>query len=188
MESEKLKSLVLQMAVLAREAMGQLRAELSDLRTQFSSELGCVHTHCTDVTTHWETLVKENEIKQREALQRLTVDHELEQSDLKKLIQCKVEEIQSLRSENQCLEKTLNKNREENRTQKDEYERLLQQSEIRCEELMKRIQEMGEEKDRAVKEAKDDLTKEYKAEMESIRYASVYNYFSVSIYRMLSYL
>lgn len=74
MESEKLKSLVLQMAVLAREAMGQLRAELSDLRTQFSSELGCVHTHCTDVTTHWETLVKENEIKQREALQRLTVD------------------------------------------------------------------------------------------------------------------
>lgn len=169
MESEKLKNLITQMGTLAREAIKHLRDELSELKAQVSAEKELIDSHCPTVTDTWDKLIKASEIKEREALQRLTVDHELEQSDLKKLIQGRNEEIQSLRAENQCLERSLIKFREENRVQKDEYERLLHHSKHKHDELKKRIDEFNEEKEKAIKDVKDELTKEYKAEMDSIR-------------------
>lgn len=166
MESEKLRNLMSQMATLASEAITQLKDELNDLKDQLTTEKRYIDSHCCDVTEIWERLIKTSEIKEREALQRLTVDHELEQSDLKKVIQGRNEEIQSLRAENQCLERSLIKNREDNRIQKEEYERLLQQNRINIEELKKRYED---EKERLVKETKDELQKKYKDEMDSLR-------------------
>lgn len=169
MESEKLRHLMVQMAMLAKEAITQLKVELNDLKEQLLAEKTIVDSHCSDVTETWERVIKSTEIKEREVLQRLTVDHELEQSDLKKVIQGRNEEIQSLRAENQCLERSLIKYREESRLQKDEYERLLQQSRINIDELKKRIDSFDEAKEKLVKDTKDELQKEYKAEMDSIR-------------------
>lgn len=169
MESEKLKNLVIQMAVLAKEAIKQLKDELCELKAQCTTETKIIDNHCISVHESIERLLKASEIKEREALQRLTVDHELEQSDLKKLIQCRSEEIQSLRAENQCLERSLIKAREENRLQKEEYERLLDHTHKNLEDLKRNIDSFDEDKEKAIKEAKDELTKEYKAEMESIR-------------------
>lgn len=169
MESEKLRGLMVQMSELANEAILQLRDELNDLKAQCTAEKRIIDSHCFNVNESLEQLVKASELKERETLQRLTVDHELEQSDLKKVIQGRTEEIQSLRAENQCLERSLIKSHEESRLQKDEYERLLQQSREGVNELKQRIEEFEIEKEKATKEVREELTKKYKDEMESIR-------------------
>lgn len=169
MESEKLRNLITQMATLAREAIGQLSEELYELKSKISVEKELISSHSSSVLDSLDKLVKSSEIREREALQRLTVDHELEQSDLKKLIQGRNEEIQSLRAENQCLERSLIKYREETRLQKDEYERLLNQSKIKHDELQKQIDDFEVIKEKAVKDCRDELQKEYKAELDSMR-------------------
>lgn len=169
MESEKLRNLISQMAVLAREAIRQLSEELCELKNKICEEKSLIMSHSSGILENWDKMVQSTEIRERETLQRLTVDHELEQSDLKKLIQGRNEEIQSLRAENQCLERSLIKYREESRLQKDEYERLLHQSKERHEELQKEVENFEVMKEKALRDCREELQKEYKAELESMR-------------------
>lgn len=159
----------MQLSQLANIAITQLKEEILDIKAQYTEELRLVKAFCVDVNSQWEDLVKETEVKHREALQRLTVDHELEQSDLKKVIQSKCEEIQGLRKENQFLESSVHRVKNELKVRREEYDRSLQERDKHISELKTRVEGFPDEKEKSVKEAKDVLAKEYKAEMESIR-------------------
>lgn len=168
-EQDKLKSFLIKLAELSNENIKLLKAELNDLRAKILNEKSDMNTTCQNLNSSWESLSIERDNKEREVLQRLTIDHESEISDYKRLSQIKEEEIKALRIEKSCLEMSLKNSGEENDALKEELEQFLAKHDEKIKELENRMTEMNAEKEKAAKDLTDKLNREHKTEIENIR-------------------
>ncbi|XP_017878642.1 RB1-inducible coiled-coil protein 1 isoform X2 [Ceratina calcarata] len=164
-EVERLRTIVKTMKALVGESLTTLRQELSVLRDRSDEEM-CGSSKMIDRIREVLSLYScECDRRVREREQELTVDHELEMTDVKKLIESREEEIRTLKRD--LLEKE---------TELAEYERLMATMRSKLEneqdenrDLKARMEEALNDQQRLVKEATDKLQIEYKAELESIR-------------------
>uniref|UniRef100_A0A182I764 RB1-inducible coiled-coil protein 1 n=1 Tax=Anopheles arabiensis TaxID=7173 RepID=A0A182I764_ANOAR len=169
LEVERLKGLlssVYQLSqdsiMMLRDQLARVRAEADSNRTQFQSELGAMNRAWNDI----QQLARNRE---RETIQQLTVDHELEMNDLRKSIHHKDDEIQSLRSDNSTMKashiETVSSYEQEKRELSDQIAQMR--------EVIRRLEEQlaSAEVDRrkAIQEAIEQLEHKHRTEMESLR-------------------
>lgn len=157
------------MSFLARQAIGQLKSELNELKMLVVSERGQLELQYESVNSSWENLALEVDNKEREVIDRITVDHHVEINDFKKITEVKDEEIKGLRVEVACLEESLKNSIDEVITLREGLNMLKEQLNSVIQEHAKRTEDLIADKDRCVKEVMEKLNREHKAEIESIR-------------------
>lgn len=169
MENDRLKALLQSMSQLSLSSIALLRDQLRAIgndvnynQTNFSSEF-------EKIENAWTSLKQQQANAEREVVNRLTVDHELELNDVRKLLTTKDDEIAALKCDNsKLLEKLANTKLESERVAKqttDETDALR----ARLEELQQKVANIECDREKAVNELKDKLNREHKTEMESLR-------------------
>ncbi|XP_008194417.1 RB1-inducible coiled-coil protein 1 isoform X3 [Tribolium castaneum] len=168
-EYEKLHSFLIRLSHLSRLACTNLKSELIETKNHILREKVMVEEACGNLKIQMNNIILDKEKQEREIVQRLTVDHELEISDFRKIAQSKNEEIKGLRDENARLSSELRKVSQENLELKEGLEAMSCKSSKEMDDMKKRMDEVLAEKERSTKEEIERLKSEYKSEMENIR-------------------
>ncbi|XP_058819964.1 RB1-inducible coiled-coil protein 1 isoform X2 [Topomyia yanbarensis] len=169
LEVEKLKTILRNVYQLSQSSIIFLRGQLTALktenvtsRTEFRSQLEAIHRS-------WVAMQDAARNRERETIQQLTVDHELEMNDLRKSIHQKDDEIQSLRSDNSTLKgshiETVSKYESE---KKELNDRIDEMKEV-VSKLERQLADVDVDKKKAIQEAVDQLEHKHKTEIESLR-------------------
>ncbi|KAJ8968707.1 hypothetical protein NQ314_002162 [Rhamnusium bicolor] len=153
-EHDRLRSVLMKMQYLTKEVTVQLRSDLSVLKAQVLSETNVVSQHYEGLSSSWENLILEKDIKEKELVKSIKKEHELTMNDLRKIEKEQNEQIENLLNVNE-LQENMNKISMENKKKIEELQTQLQEKEL--------------EKDRNVKEITDRLNRDHKAEIENIR-------------------
>lgn len=164
-EQDKLKSFLKQVADLSRENITLLRTELKELHGQINDDKADVQLNFRDLCATFEQLLLERDNKERDLVQSLKADHEMEIASHKDLQETKDVESNFLKEENSRLEKVV----EEHELLKVDLEEKCKAYDRRIEELEERVKAVLDEKERAVKETEERLHESHKAEIDSIR-------------------
>ncbi|XP_068965738.1 RB1-inducible coiled-coil protein 1 isoform X2 [Bombus flavifrons] len=159
-EVERLSSILKTMKAVVYEALRAVRQELAVLRDRTNEEQAGFSKMTEQVRETLSLYSRECDRRLREREQELTVDHELEMADVKKLMQNREEEI--------C---TLKRNLVEKETELAEHERLIstmrqklenEQTEMRNlqthlhQQLEETLEQARADKEAAVKKANDE--------------------------------
>ncbi|CAK9828511.1 RB1-inducible coiled-coil protein 1 [Anthophora retusa] len=158
-EVERLRSILKTLKAVVCEALTSIRQELAELRDRSEEEKAGFSKMTERVREALSFYSRECDRRLREREQELTVDHELEMADVKKLIHSREEEV--------C---TLKRNLLEKETELAEHERLMttmrqkleaEQTEMRDlqtrlhQQLEEALEQARVEKEAAVKKAND---------------------------------
>lgn len=161
-EVTRLKELLTRMQEISMEKIRVLREqlvltqeELVTSREEMKQDIGSA----TKTLTAMESEVKNRE---RELVQRLTVDHELEMNDIRMNVSSKDEEIQSLRSERIDM---VAQHESEKCLLRDTAEKLTEE----VAELKRRLEIVEADSKKELAEVKERLTREHKNEVELMR-------------------
>lgn len=169
LEIERLKSLLVQMAQLSRNSIELLRIEFQQLLDNVNCDKKDLTVEFQKIETTWLNVKQQTETNEREIINRLTVDHELELSDVRKLLTMKTDVVADLKAENaKLLEKLANSELEMENT-KTRSSNEIDGLRARIAELEERLNNHDIEKTKAVNETKDRLIREHKTEIESLR-------------------
>uniref|UniRef100_W4VRG4 RB1-inducible coiled-coil protein 1 n=1 Tax=Corethrella appendiculata TaxID=1370023 RepID=W4VRG4_9DIPT len=169
LEVERLKTILITMFNLSNTKLNELKNELDNFKTNTKTSKFEFDNKMKILNDSWTSMQNEIQIREREIIQRLTVDHELEMNDLRKSISSKDEEIQSLRSDNSTIKashiETVSNYENEKKQITDEIELLKSQHK----DLEKKITDANVDKEKTVSEALEKLEHKHKTEMESLR-------------------
>lgn len=154
------------MSDLAHENIKLLRTELNVLKSKVEDNTSDVQLNFKDLVESFQQLLLERDNKEREIVQRLRADHELEITEHKRVQEQQDAQINQLKEEKTKLEDSFKKAAEENEA---ELKKLSEEYERKMEVLENRVKEVVDEKEKAVKETTDRLHESHKAEIESIR-------------------
>lgn len=147
LEVDRLKQILVAMYRISQESLALLKQQILDLKASATNESQMMRTQFDQLAKAYDDLKTETHNHERELIQRLTVDHELEMNDLTKKLFSKDDEIMTLKSEKEKCEH-----------EKCELERKV-------EELEKKVLQQSQEKEAALKALKDD----HRNEIESLR-------------------
>lgn len=168
-EADHLKESISSICEISSQTISLLRNDLNKLKSEVCDQKVGVHDQCSKVIKAWEKYIQENLIREREVLQRLTVDHELEMNDIKQTLIGKDEKIL-------VLEENILKNKKESgeivdkwKLDMSELQQKIVQYENFISEQNKKLEEAEVSKQKALKDLQDKLTMENKAEVESLR-------------------
>lgn len=157
------------MSQLTKETTSQLRNELDSFKKFFVLERINLETQCESLSNSYELLCLEQDNKEREVVQRLTVDHELEISDYRRLVTQKCEEISLLKDNYLRLENKFRKSLDDVEYLKSAEEKLQDEKRMQMEEYHKKISDVELDRDRSIKETTDILVRNHKVEIENLR-------------------
>lgn len=97
------------MSQLSRNSISLLREQLRTIIDGANCDKAYFAAECKRIENIWSDLKLQHETNERELINRLTVDHELELTDIRKLLSMKNGEVAELRAENsKLLEKLAN--------------------------------------------------------------------------------
>ncbi|VEN38250.1 unnamed protein product [Callosobruchus maculatus] len=168
-EHEKLKSCLLKMQSLAKEATTQLKNELADLKNRIMSDIVIVNEGFFNTGTGFKHKMLEYDSRNIEMLGSIRKEQEVIVQELKEIEQGNAKEIAELKERKNSLQckvedsdRTICELREAIDVVKQEFE-----AKIEC--LEKQLLEKEVEKEKTVKEVTDRLHREHKAEIENIR-------------------
>lgn len=157
------------MSQLSLNSIALLRDQLRNVGDDVNSNRANFASDFERIENTWSSLKQQQENSERELVNQLTVDHELELNDIRKGLTTKDDEIAALKCDNRkLLEKLANTKLESERIAKqttDETDTLR----ARLEELQQRVANFENDKEKAVNELKDKLNREHKTEIESLR-------------------
>nr|CAD7399452.1 unnamed protein product [Timema cristinae] len=187
-EVERVQNLLVAAGRVMREAVANLRDDLALLRSKTALERDEVLRLCRDLAAglagKQQEIVAGQVLRERELIQRLTVDHELEMvnlkqdtkvdidakdekiKELKQCIEKKEQELATLRAD---MERRLEEEVRERREVARSFESQLYECRTLCGELQQQLDAADKEKVRELKDQCDKLTQDYKAEVESLR-------------------
>ncbi|XP_031622941.1 RB1-inducible coiled-coil protein 1 isoform X2 [Contarinia nasturtii] len=168
-EIERLKTLLVAMAQISRNSIELLRKQLVELRDGVNCDKNDVAVEFKKIETMWSNLKEGTETNEREIINRLTVDHELELTDVRKLLTMKTDEVVDLKAENSKLLEKLANSELETETSKTRSSNEIDALKARIAQLEDRVKGHETEKTKAVNEIKDRLIREHKTEIESLR-------------------
>ncbi|XP_053672336.1 RB1-inducible coiled-coil protein 1 [Anopheles nili] len=169
LEVERLKALlhsVYQLSqdsiILLRGQLTRVRGEVESNRTQFQSELSAINRA-------WNDIQQLAQNRERETIQQLTVDHELEMNDLRKSILLKDDEIQSLRSDNSTMKASQIETVSSYEQEKKELSEQITQMQQVISRLECQLANAEVDRKTALKEAIDQLEHKHRTEIETFR-------------------
>lgn len=97
------------MSQLSRNSISLLREQLRTIKDGANCDKAYFFAEFKQIENIWNDLKVQHETNERELINRLTVDHELELTDVRKLLSMKSDEVAELRAENsKLLEKLAN--------------------------------------------------------------------------------
>lgn len=154
------------MGQLARNSISLLREQLHAIK----DKADCDKTiELRKVEEAWIKLKELHECNERELIHRLTVDHELELTDVRKILSIKTNEIDDLKAENSKLLRRLADSKLDAETSKTRSSDQIDVLRDRVGELEAIVKNNESDKTKAVNELKDRLIREHKTELESLR-------------------
>ncbi|XP_035915317.1 RB1-inducible coiled-coil protein 1 isoform X2 [Anopheles stephensi] len=169
LEVERLKGLlssVYQLSqdsiMMLRDQLARVRTEAESNRTQFQSELGAMNRAWNDI----QQLARNRE---RETIQQLTVDHELEMNDLRKSVHQKDDEIQSLRSDNSTMKASHIETVSSYEQEKQQLNEQIAQMREVIGRLESQLASAEVDRKKAIQEAVEQLEHKHRTEIESLR-------------------
>lgn len=139
-----------------------MKSEIEDERKTFQVQ------YDTLLNT-WQDYKTSVDLSEREKIQRLTVDHELEQNDIKNIVINKDEEIMSLKNERAALDVQMMQSVLDHTREKDSLVKTISDLKTEIEKLNHMLSEAENIKQQALKEMQEKLIHDYKTEMESLR-------------------
>lgn len=169
LEVDKLRRLLVLMHGASQESIALLREQISTIKADTRSEKQAIQGELEKLLRSWDELKAETKNHERELVQRLTVDHELEMNDLRKSLYVKDDEINSLKSEKDQLERAMKDCERKLSDEKKSMETKIRESEQRLVDLEKKIAQQNVERDVAVKEVKERMLSDHRNEIESLR-------------------
>lgn len=161
------------MSQLSRNSIALLREQLRTIKDEANCDKAHFAAEIQKIESTWITINGQHDEHERELINRLTVDHELELTDIRKILMTKDDLLIELRAENsKLLEKLANTELEAEKSETKNSDQIdaLKVRIVQLEELLKENvnnHEIGKQK--AVNETKDRLIREHKTEMESLR-------------------
>lgn len=168
-EIAKLKQLIQLMQKTYKDALSTLKEQLSGIKTQTNIEKGELLQLIEVLSKSFEKLREETKNNERELVQRLTVDHELEMNDLRKSLYVKNDELASALNDKKELEDRYNEIAMRTSSERDLLQRNIDTLKDRVQLLETQLKDANNSKAMAVKEIKEKLQHEHKNEMESLR-------------------
>lgn len=157
------------MAQVSRNSIELLRNQLLAVKDGVNCDKKDLAAEFQTIETMFSSLKEQTEINEREIINRLTVDHELELTDVRKLLTNKGDEVAELKAENAKLFERLANSELETETTKTRCSSEIDGLKARIAQLEEQLKNHETEKTKAVNEIKDRLIREHKTEIESLR-------------------
>ncbi|XP_028155834.1 RB1-inducible coiled-coil protein 1 isoform X4 [Ostrinia furnacalis] len=166
---DKLQEFLVKLCTLCRANMVFIKEELAKLKTDADEQKNFIKSWYLEIVQAWEKSNQEIALRHREQTQRLTVDHELELSDMKATLTQKDEAIENQKKEMEDLklehQKEIEKLNNEHQSTKD----LLEKTRQEVAGFEKKLEEIEVQKQKDIKEMQEKMHMDYKAEIESMR-------------------
>lgn len=177
---EKLQDFLGKLCNLCRANVMFIKEELTKLRTDVDDQRKWINDKCIELLQVWEKNNEETAIRFREQTQRLTVDHELELSDMKAALKDKDDVIELFKREKEDVKCDHQRVIEGLEKQHQGTKELLEKTKEEIKVFEKRQEELEMLKQREIKELQEKMHMEYKAEIESLRsrYAPIFIFVS----------
>lgn len=169
MEVERLKQLLKSMSQLSLNSISLLRAQLNAIKEDSHCDKAKLADDFKRIEDTWNRMKIETENNERELINRLTVDHELELNDLRKIMLAKDDEIAILKCDNSALHTKLSTADAQIKQKGDDAEDEIRTLKARVADLVKQVSESEIDKEKAVNMIKDKLIRDHKTEIESLR-------------------
>lgn len=169
LEVEKLKTILRTVYQLSQSSISFLREQLSAVRTESASNRAEFRSKLEAINRAWAAIQEEARNRERETIQQLTVDHELEMNDLRKSIHQKDDEMQSLRSDNSMIKASHIETVSKYESEKRELNVTVDEMKEVVRKLEQRLADVEVDRKKAIQEAVEQLEHKHKTEIESLR-------------------
>lgn len=169
LEVERLRQLLVLMHRASQESVVLLRQQISSIKADATNEKEAIQAELDNLLRSWGELKAETKNHERELVQRLTVDHELEMNDLRQSLYVKDDEINTLRSEKIKLESGIRECENKFKDEKALLEKTLHELQQKVQELELKITQQTAQREASVKEVREKLTNDHRNEIESLR-------------------
>ncbi|XP_052868836.1 RB1-inducible coiled-coil protein 1 isoform X2 [Anopheles cruzii] len=169
LEVERLKRLLGSVHELTQQSISVLREQLTSVRTESDANRAQFQAQLAAINRAWNDIQELARNRERETIQQLTVDHELEMNDLRKSIHQKDDEVQSLRADNSTMKAshiaTVASYEQEKRQLSDQI------GEMRgvIDRLEGQLTEAAVDRKRAIEEAVQQLEHRHRTDIETLR-------------------
>ncbi|XP_068620950.1 RB1-inducible coiled-coil protein 1 isoform X2 [Battus philenor] len=158
---EKLQDFLYKICTLCKANILYIKEELVKLKLEIDEQKKYMSGKYLEVFEAWEKSNEEAATRFREQTQRLTVDHELELSDMKACLTDKDEIIKYLTKEKEELKVQHELYKERSETERQNLTDLLEKTSERLKEVEKKLEESEAQKQK--------MHLDFKAEVESMR-------------------
>lgn len=169
LEVERLRKLMALMHRASQESVALLRQEIGTIKADASNEKQALQSDIDALMRSFDELIAGTKNHERELVQRLTVDHELEMNDLRSNLFVKDDEINTLKSEKGQLEVGIKDREQKLKDDKVQLEKTIKDLEQKVQELEQKISQQTVQREAAVKEVRERLTNDHRNEIESLR-------------------
>lgn len=150
-EVENLKRIILELHKISQETIDGLRDQLAAILKTSNTNRSDVDDEIKKLSETWTDFTQQTAIHERELIQRMTVDHELELVDIKNELQQKLNEMDSIKNQSESALR-----------ERDEIANKLQEVETK-------LNDSDKNKELALNELRQKLRMEHKTEIESLR-------------------
>lgn len=168
-DMEKLQEFLVKIYALCKVNVVFIVEELAKLKDQVNEQRKFMASKYLEILEAWEKSNVEIAIRFREETQRLTVDHELELSDMKAALNEKDEVIATLKIDTENI-KTLHE-KEIERLEKEHQDTkvILEKTREEIQGFEKKLEDIEAQKQKEIKDLQEKMHLDYKAEIESLR-------------------
>lgn len=154
------------MGQLAGNSISLLREQLRVIKENADCDKTIELQKVEEAWIEFKGIAERNE---RELIHRLTVDHELELTDVRKLLSVKTNEVDDLKAENSKLLRRLADSKLDAETSKTRSSDEIDLLKDRIGALEAAVKSNESDRTKAVNETRDRLIREHKTELESLR-------------------
>uniref|UniRef100_A0AAG5D7Z0 RB1-inducible coiled-coil protein 1 n=1 Tax=Anopheles atroparvus TaxID=41427 RepID=A0AAG5D7Z0_ANOAO len=169
LEVERLKGLLSSVHQLSRDSIAMLRDQLARVRAESETNRTQFQSDLCAINRAWNDIQEVARNRERETIQRLTVDHELEMNDLRKSVHQKDDEIQSLRADNSTMKASQIETVSSYEQEKRELVDKIEQMQAVIGRLERQLAESEVDRKRAIQEAIEQLEHKHRTEIETLR-------------------
>lgn len=169
LEVETLKSILQNVYQLTQSSISYFRKQLSALKLESAARQTEFRRRLAAIKKCFADLEEEARNQERETIQRMTVDHELEMNDLRKSIHQKDDEIQSLRSDNVMMKASHIDTVSKYESEKNELNDKIDKMKEVVSTLQQQLADVDVDKMKAIHDAIEQLEHKHKTDIESLR-------------------
>lgn len=166
---EKLKEFLTRLHELCKLNIILIRQELRNLKDQLEDQKMYIENQRAEISAACERSNQIMAISFREDIQRMTVDHELEMSDIKNVINNKDEEISVLKTSMDEIKVEREKLSEQLDCERHKNVELLEKYQEIVKEYESKLSEAEVNKQKEIKELQERMHMDYRSEVASIR-------------------